>query len=64
MAEFSGWLLDLYEDPRDGVVLWLIGADGTRHRLHQNFPVSFYAAGPPRKLRALWRWLEKAAPRG
>ncbi len=59
MAEFSGWLLDLYEDARDGVVLWLIGEDGTRHRLHQNFPVSFYAAGPPASLRALWRWLEK-----
>ncbi len=59
MAEFSGWLLDLYEDPRDGVVLWVIGADGVRHRLHQNFPVTFYAAGPPSQLRALWRWLEK-----
>lgn len=58
MPELSGWLFDLYEDPKDGLVLWLIGDDGARRRLHQPFPVSFYAAGTPERLRALWRWLE------
>ena len=29
-----------------------------RLRLHQDFPVTFYAAGPNPRLRELWRWLE------
>ena len=55
----TGWLLDVYDDPQDGAVLWLLGKDGARHRLHQGFPVTFYAAGPAPQLRALWRFLEE-----
>ena len=58
MVERSGWLLDVYADQRDGVTLWLLGDDGLRHRLHQHFPVTFYAAGPAARLRALWRYLQ------
>ena len=63
MAELSGWLLDVYAGsqgaaPADGVVLWLLGEDGQRHRLHQSLPVTFYAAGPAARLRALWHYLE------
>lgn len=58
MLDLTGWLLDLYEDRREGVVLWLAGDDGSRRRLHQPFPVAFYAAGDTLRLRALWRWLE------
>ena len=58
MVERSGWLLDVYADQRDGVTLWLLGDDGRRHRLHQHFPVTFYAAGPAARLRALWRYLQ------
>jgi hypothetical protein len=36
-------------------VLWLLGDDGERHRLHQPFPVTFYAVGPAMRLRALRR---------
>ena len=57
MPELSGWLLDLFADPQGGVVLWLLGDDGKRHRLRQPFPVTFYAAGPAARLRALWRFL-------
>ena len=57
MADRLGWLLDLYEDERDGVVLWLLGDDGGRHRLCQEFPVTFYAAGGNETLRELWTWL-------
>jgi DNA polymerase-2 len=56
MTEHHGWLLDLYADPQDGVVVWLINKDGPL-RLQQNFPVTFYAAGPAKGLRALWRFL-------
>jgi DNA polymerase II len=59
VEERTGWLLDVYDDPHDGAVLWLLDEDGTRRRLHQDFPVTFYAAGPPPKLRALWRFLER-----
>jgi len=54
----QGWLLDLYEDAQDGVVLWFLGDDGSRQRLRQEFPVTFYAAGSSAKLRALWQFLD------
>ncbi|MBP7044658.1 MAG: hypothetical protein KBE23_18030 [Chloroflexi bacterium] len=52
-----GWLLDVYPDGQVGVVLWLLGEDGRRHRCHQPFPITFYAAGPFPRLRAAWRYL-------
>jgi DNA polymerase-2 len=59
----DGWLLDIYADAADGAVLWLIeqgaGPDAPRRRLHQPFPVTFYAAGPGPRLRKLWRWLRR-----
>jgi hypothetical protein len=58
MAEFTGWLLDLFEDPSGGVVLWFLEESGERLRLHQPFPVTFYAAGPAPRLRTLWQYLE------
>jgi DNA polymerase II len=58
MAELTGWLLDLYTDPQAGIVLWLVGEDGERHRLTQDFPITFYAAGPASRLRLLWRFLQ------
>jgi DNA polymerase-2 len=61
MTALTGWLLDVYDDPQDGVVVWLLGDDGQRHRLRQDFPVAFYAAGPSGDLRRLWRFLEEQA---
>ena len=58
MPEITGWLIDLFAGPAEEVVLWLLGDDGVRHRFHQPFPVTFYAAGPGPHLRALWRFLE------
>lgn len=58
MAELTGWLLDLFADTQAGVVLWLVGEDGQRHRLTQDFPITFYAAGEPARLRRLWRFLQ------
>lgn len=59
MPELTGWLLDLFDEPGGGVVLWLLGEDGRRHRLHQDFPVNFYAAGPAPRLRQLWQYLQR-----
>jgi DNA polymerase II len=55
--ELRGWLLDVYPGSPTGVSLWLIGEDGQRYHLKQHFPVTFYAAGPPARLRLLWRYL-------
>jgi DNA polymerase-2 len=53
MAEFFGWLLDLFEDPQSGIILWFIGNDSKRIRLHQDFPVTFYAGGSENDLARL-----------
>ncbi|HEX7975108.1 MAG TPA: DNA polymerase domain-containing protein [Anaerolineales bacterium] len=59
MVEHTGWLLDLYPDPEEGnAVLWLLCDDGERRRLRQELPVTFYAAGPNERLRALWGYLD------
>jgi DNA polymerase-2 len=64
MTNLNGWLLDIYPgrqnggEPADGVVVWLLGEDGQRHRLRQPFPVTFYASGPAQRLRLLWRYLQ------
>jgi hypothetical protein len=55
--EANGWLLDLYDQPQEGVVLWLIADSGQRLRLHQPFPITFYAAGPEQRLLALQKFL-------
>ncbi len=59
MNEFSGWLLDVYTDPEEGAVIWLVGNDGQRYRFYQAFPVTFYAAGPDDQLRSAWQYLKK-----
>lgn len=57
MLEFSGWLLDLFTDPREGLILYFIDQNGTRRRLSRLFPITFYALGSDRELRALWQYL-------
>jgi DNA polymerase-2 len=57
--EFTGWLLDVYADPDDGVALWFLDErDGSRRRLRQALPVAFHAAGPAPRLRLLWQYLQ------
>lgn len=51
-ACLDGWLLDLYEDERDGVRLWFITDSGERQMLCQPFPVVFYAYGDIKTLHA------------
>ena len=54
--KLRGWLLDLYPDEED-LSLWLLGEDGKRYHLHQEFAMKFYIAGPSPLLRAAWKWL-------
>ena len=55
----TGWLLDLYAVPQHGLTIWLLDEhSGERLQLKQDFPITFYAAGPSGRLRALWRFLQ------
>jgi DNA polymerase-2 len=57
MAQITGWLIDLYPG-ETGLALWLLGDDDERHKLHIDFPVTFYAAGAFQSLRQAWRFLQ------
>lgn len=57
-----GWLLDLYEHETDGLVVWVLLDDGQRLRLRYDFPVTFFAAGPAKRLHELAVWLRAQNP--
>lgn len=52
----TGWLFDVYPNDTD-LTVWVIGDDGRRYCLTQDFAATVYAAGPPSRLRELWKWL-------
>ena len=52
----TGWLLDVYAN-QTNLTLWVIGEDGRRYRLFQDFGATVHAAGPFPRLRELWKWL-------
>jgi len=73
----AGWLLDLYPADGGIVLWLIADRaskdhstanwwsdpqlTGTRLRLWMPFPVTFFAAGPPERLRSFWRWLRRYA---
>jgi len=59
MPEFTGWLLDLFEDPREGLILYFIDETGARRHLSQPFPVTFYAMRSDAELCTLWQYLSE-----
>ena len=58
IVDLYGWLLDVYPG-KGGAVVWILGADGERHGLRAEFPVSFFAAGPAHRLAQLAQRLER-----
>lgn len=58
----NGWLMDVYDDPLDGLAVWLLGDDGQRRRLRQAFPVTFYASGPESRLKDVEAFLGARFP--
>ncbi len=58
MKEYTGWLLDLYAHPKQGIILWLVGEDKKPHSFTQPFQITFYAGGPFHRLRQLWKFLK------
>jgi len=59
MKEYTGWLFDLYAHPQLGIILWLAGDDQKPHSFNQPFQITFYAGGPFRRLRQLWKFLRE-----
>src|SRR5512133_3369445 len=57
-----GWVLDMYEHETDGLVVWVLLEDGQRLRLRYHFPLTFYAAGPVKRLHELGVWLKGQNP--
>jgi DNA polymerase elongation subunit (family B) len=53
MKKYSGWLFDLYAHPTKGIVLWLVGEDGSSHSFYQDFDMRFYARGDFQRLHEL-----------
>ena len=56
-SNYLGWVMDVFDTARQGVVVWFLSEDGTRHRFTQPFPVTFYATAPPARLLELRRQL-------
>lgn len=53
IKEQSGWVIDLYEDEQEGLILWFISERGERLRLHKAFGRTFFVAGDQKRLRQL-----------
>ena len=58
LTTLTGWLFDLYPNETN-LTVWLIGEDGRRQRFLQDFAAVLYAAGPPARLRQLWKFLQQ-----
>jgi DNA polymerase-2 len=61
MDEVTGWLFDVYDHPEGGIVLWVITDASERLRLRMDFPITFYAGGDFKLLRAAWIFLKGKA---
>jgi DNA polymerase-2 len=58
MKQFSGFLLDVYEHSREGVIVWLLCDDGIRRCFAQDFDTIFYIRSDHLPyLRAPWIFL-------
>ena len=58
---FSGWLLSIYADEQEGVVLWVLGEDGTRRRLTHSILSAFYIGGEQDTIKKVASYLERDA---
>jgi DNA polymerase II len=56
----DGWILDIYPCPQ-GMTLWLLTPNQTRHRLIDAFSPAFYAHAPEPRLRQLEQALARTA---
>ncbi len=57
IESLNAWLLDVYPKPHGGVRFWFMFDDDSRRCYEHDFPVTFCAAGPSKRLRELWLYL-------
>lgn len=61
MNDKTGWLLDLFETPAGDVCSWFIGEDGTRFRVLQQFPITFFMGGNREELQGAAHHIKELA---
>jgi IS1 family transposase len=61
IKEQSGWLIDLYEDKDEGLVLWFLSDRGERLRLHKRFVRTFFIDGDRKQLQRLQQVIKRIA---
>ncbi|MGA7192152.1 MAG: DNA polymerase domain-containing protein [Anaerolineales bacterium] len=59
MREYTGWLFDLYPNPKRGITIWLLSEDGKSHSFEQEFSITFYVGGPIHRLHQLCKYLKE-----
>jgi len=59
IKEQSGWLIDLYEDEEEGLVLWFLSDGGERLRLHKRFSRTFFVDGDRKQLQRLQQMIKR-----
>lgn len=60
MQHISGWLLDVYADPHNGVSVWLTDEQGDTHHLHDVVTPYFFIAGTAEQLHEVCVWLARS----
>lgn len=56
----TGWLLDVYAAPHNGVSVWIVDESGVSHHLHDHLESYFFVAGTPDELHRVCEWLAQA----
>lgn len=58
--DLTGWLLDVYAAPHNGVQVWLADEQGVTHPLHDDVTPYFFVAGTESQLHDVCEWLTKS----
>src|SRR5689334_8666671 len=59
MKQYKGFLLDLYQHPTNGVIIWLLCDDGIRRMFQHDFEFVFYIRRDHLPLlRGPWKFLD------
>ena len=59
MRAYTGWLFDIYSNPKHGITVWLLSEDGKSHSFEQEFSITFYVGGPVHRLHQLCKYLKE-----
>lgn len=60
MRRLTGWLLDVYASPRQGVSVWFVDSAGVNYHLRDDVTPHFFVAGTKEELHRVCEWLERS----